>query len=143
MHALGPCLRAGVLTPFARRLRASAEPARRELGALLAAAIADGDDATALKLAVTAMRGPDRRAEKILSHRYRFLWICNPKAASRSLIASLLAADPEALLFPRAHTRAGLRPPPGGEDVFPLRVPAPSRRADPLLLRGQACARPP
>ena len=97
-RALVPCLRAGVLTPFARRLCASDEPAQRELGALLDAAIADGDDATALKLTAHAMRGPDRRAEKILSHRHRFLWICNPKVASRSLIAALLAADPDAVL---------------------------------------------
>ena len=99
VRALGPCLRAGALNRFACRLRASGEPAHRELAALLDAAIADGDDATALRLAATAMRGPDRRAEKILSRRYRFVWICNPKAASRSLIAALLAADPGALLI--------------------------------------------
>lgn len=99
VRALGLCLRSGVLTPFARRLRASGEPAHRELAALLAAAMADGDDATALGLAVNAMRGPDRRAEKVLSHRYRFVWICNPKAASRSLIAALLAADPDAVFI--------------------------------------------
>ena len=99
VRALGPCLRSGVLAPFARRLCASSDPAHRALGALLAAAMADGDDATALALAATALRGPDRRAEKVLSHRYRFLWICNPKAASRSLIAALRAADPDALLI--------------------------------------------
>ncbi|MDE0051112.1 MAG: sulfotransferase family 2 domain-containing protein [Rhodospirillales bacterium] len=97
VRTLGPCLRSGFLAPYARRLCASAEPAHRELGALLAAAMADRDDAKALKLAATALRGSDRRAEKILSHRYRFLWICNPKAASRSLIAALRAADPDAL----------------------------------------------
>ena len=82
-----------------RRLAASGEPAHRELGALLEAALVASDDATALKLAATAARGPDRRAEKIVSHRYRFIWICNPKAASRSLIAALLAADPDAVLI--------------------------------------------
>lgn len=51
-----------------------------------------------LALARTVVRGQDLRAEKILSHRHRFLWICNPKAASRSLIAGLRAADPDAIL---------------------------------------------
>ncbi len=46
----------------------------------------------------TVLRRADRRAEKIVSHHYRFVWICNPKAASRSLIAALLDADPQALL---------------------------------------------
>ena len=52
-------------------------------------------------IAGTAGREPDLRAEKILSHRYRFLWICNPKVASRSLIAALRAADPDARLIRR------------------------------------------
>ena len=56
-------------------------------------------DAAAWALVSTAARRPDRRAEKIVSRRYRFLWICNPKAASRSLIAALRAADPEAVLI--------------------------------------------
>ena len=98
-RALGKALRALALAPLARRLTNSNEPARRQLGALLDTALAGGDDATALKLAATAARGPDRRAEKIVSHRYRFVWICNPKAASRSLIAALRAADPDAVLI--------------------------------------------
>ncbi|MXY16819.1 MAG: sulfotransferase family protein [Acidobacteria bacterium] len=97
-RGLGRVLRAGALEPLVRRLGASGEPARRELGALLEAALAAGDDSTALKLAATAARGPDRRVEKIVSHRYRFVWICNPKAASRSLIAALRTADPDAVL---------------------------------------------
>ena len=40
---------------------------------------------------------PDRRAEKIVSHRYKFVWICNPKVASRSIIQALLVADPDAI----------------------------------------------
>ena len=82
-----------------RRVRPSG--AHRELGALLGAAIAEADDATALALVSTAARKPDVRAEKIVSHRYRFVWICNPKAASRSLIAALRAADPDAVLIRR------------------------------------------
>ena len=94
-------IRAGALRPLARRLSGSACADRRKLGALLAAAIAGADDATALALAWTAAMKPDLRAEKIVSQRYRFLWICNPKAASRSLIAALRAADPEAVLIRR------------------------------------------
>ena len=93
-----PCLRAGLLGPFARRLGASAERPRRELGGCLDLAVAAGDVAGALRILAAAARGPDRRAEKIVSHRYRFVWICNPKAASRSLIVALTAADPEAVL---------------------------------------------
>ena len=92
-------IRAGALRPLARRLSGSACADRRKLGALLAAAIAGADDATALALAWTAAMKPDLRAEKIVSQRYRFLWICNPKAASRSLIAALRAADPAAVLI--------------------------------------------
>ena len=44
-------------------------------------------------------RRSDLRAEKMISRRYRFLWLCNPKVASRSLIAALRAADPDAELF--------------------------------------------
>ena len=84
---------------MARRLATSAHAEHRALGALLGAAIAEADDATALALVSTAARQPDLRAEKVVSHRYRFLWICNPKAASRSLIAALRAADPDAVLI--------------------------------------------
>ena len=80
-------VRAGALRPLARWLATSVRVEHRELGALLAAAIAEADDAAAWALVSTAARRPDRRAEKIVSRRYRFLWICNPKAASRSLIA--------------------------------------------------------
>lgn len=69
------------------------------LGRMIAAAIHAGDKGAALALICTVLRRPDLGAEKILSHRYRFLWICNPKAASRSMIAALLAADPAALLI--------------------------------------------
>ena len=92
-------LRAAVLAPLARRLGATADSERRELGALLAAALRAEDFAAAFALAATATLRPDRRAEKVLSHRYRYLWICNPKAASRSLIAALRTADPGAVLI--------------------------------------------
>ncbi|MDE0280898.1 MAG: sulfotransferase family 2 domain-containing protein, partial [Gammaproteobacteria bacterium] len=53
-------------------------------------------------LASTAARTPDLRAEKLVSRRYRFVWLCNPKVASRSLIAGLRAADPDAELVRHA-----------------------------------------
>ena len=53
----------------------------------------------ALAIASMAVREPDFRAEKIVSTKYRYLWICNPKVASRSLIAALTEADPSALLI--------------------------------------------
>lgn len=96
-------VRAGVLARalerLARVLAASSTPEHRALAPMLAAAVEAGDQAAALALARTAARRPDLRAEKILSRRYRFLWICNPKAASRSLIAALRAVDPTAVLI--------------------------------------------
>ena len=82
------------LARLAERLGASYEPERRALGAMLGASLAAGDGARAAAIASTAMREPDLRAEKVLSHRHRFVWLCNPKVASRSIIAGLRAADP-------------------------------------------------
>ena len=76
-------------------------PEHRAIAAALERALAAGDPAAALALASTAGRRADRRAEKVVSHRYRFLWICNPKVASRSLIQALGAADPDAELVRR------------------------------------------
>ncbi len=53
----------------------------------------------AVALLSTAGRRPNLRAEKIVSHRRRYLWLCIPKAASRSIIAALGAADPAAELI--------------------------------------------
>ena len=92
-------VRHGALLPLARRLGASPMPERRQLGAMLAAAVDAGDYGAALALVSTAGRRPDLRAEKILSTRYRFLWLGVPKSASRSLIAALRRADPEARLI--------------------------------------------
>ena len=49
-------------------------------------------------MAYTATRPPDF-AEKIVSHRHRCLWLCNPKVASRSIKYALLDADPDAVLI--------------------------------------------
>ena len=87
---------------LARRLAASSEPERRSLAAMLRGAVEARDGAAAAAIASTAARTPDLRAEKVVSRRYRFVWLCNPKAASRSLIAGLRAADPDAELVRHA-----------------------------------------
>ena len=52
--------------------------------------------ADAARRARAAARRPDVFAEKVISRKYNYLWLCNPKVASRSIIAALLAADPGA-----------------------------------------------
>ena len=76
--------------------------ARSAAAAEFAAALANGDRRTARSMARTAARGPDRRAEKIVSRRYRFVWLATPKVASRSLIRALREADPDAALVREA-----------------------------------------
>ena len=88
-----------LLERLARRLADSPAPEHRDVAAALAAAIGAHDRATALALVTTAGCRTDLRAEKMISRRYRFLWLCNPKVASRSIIAALRAADPDAELF--------------------------------------------
>ena len=88
-----------LLERLARRLADSPTPEHRDVAAALAAAIGAHDHARALALVTTAGRRTDLRAEKMVSRRYRFLWLCNPKVASRSIIAALGAADPDAELF--------------------------------------------
>ena len=68
-------------------------------------ALAAGRREDARAMLATLWRVAGRDAEKIVSQRYRYVWMCNPKVASRSLIAALLDADPEAKLF-RAATVA-------------------------------------
>ena len=98
-NAVRALVRRSALLPLARRLGSSPLPERRELGAMLAAAVDAQDYGAALALVSTAGRRPDLRAEKILSKRYRFLWLGVPKAASRSLVAALRRTDPEARLI--------------------------------------------
>ena len=88
-----------LLRLLAARLARSAVTEHRTIATPLADAIEEGDYRTALSIASTAMRRPDLRAEKIISRRYRYLWVCNPKAASRSIIAALRAADSDARLI--------------------------------------------
>lgn len=73
--------------------------AHRELARDLRRALISGDADPARSIAGTAAYSPDLRAEKIVSHRFGFVWLCNPKVASRSLIAALCAADRSAQLI--------------------------------------------
>lgn len=81
------------------RLASSPVAEHRHIATALKNAMEAGNSSAALALVSTAGRRPDRRAEKIVSHRYRFLWICNPKVASRSLIRAIRSADPRATLI--------------------------------------------
>ena len=74
----------------------------RAVAADVAAALAAGRRGDARAMLATLMRAARSDAEKIVSRRHGYVWICNPKVASRSLIAALLDADPEARLFRQA-----------------------------------------
>ena len=82
-----------------RRLSVSSTPEHREVARRLASALRRGDQQAALAIATNARQEPDTRSEKIVSHRYGFVWICNPKVASRSIVQALLAVDAEATLI--------------------------------------------
>ena len=84
---------------LANRLAHSATPEHRAVASALAAAVEAGDDEAVRALASVAARRPDVRAEKLLSPKHRYLWICVPKVASRSIIAGLGAVDPGAELI--------------------------------------------
>lgn len=58
-----------------------------------------GHVATALGIARLAARAPDLGAEKIVSRHYRYVWLCNPKVASRSIMAALRSVTPDAEVF--------------------------------------------
>ena len=116
--AIRSVLRARAFAPLAQRLAAAPGVEHRALGALLAGAVEAGDDAAALALVSTAGRPADLRAEKIVSRRYRFVWLCNPKAASRSLIAALRAADPGAQLIRGRTLEEVLAARPGAREYF-------------------------
>ncbi len=62
----------------------------------IAAALLRRQPEAAWRMARTVARTPNFGAEKIVSRRYRYLWICNPKVASRSIMAALRSADPGA-----------------------------------------------
>ena len=61
-----------------------------------AAAVSRGRFDEAARTARLAARTSGPRAEKVVSRRYRCLWLCNPKVASRSIMAALRGMDPDA-----------------------------------------------
>lgn len=67
------------------------------LSGIIAAALLRGEFKAARGMA--AAQTHDLGAEKIVSRKYRFLWLCNPKVASRSIIDALRRADPYAELI--------------------------------------------
>ncbi len=79
--------RAGRLASLARRPSVVGD---------LATKLIRGRVGDALRIARTASGEPDLGAEKIVSHKFRCLWLCNPKVASRSIAGALLEADPGA-----------------------------------------------
>ena len=87
---------------FAALVAAAPGAAHRAVATDAGEAFAAGrrEDARAMLATLTRIAGRD--AEKIVSCRHRYVWICNPKVASRSLIAALLDADPQARLFRQA-----------------------------------------
>ncbi len=84
-----------------RRLKKAAALApvllhRRDVAGDITGALLRGQFDTARVMARTAAQKPDIGAEKIISRKYRYLWICNPKVASRSIIAALRNVDTDA-----------------------------------------------
>ena len=79
------------------RLSTSSKQEHRQVLRRFADAVRCGDSKVALAIKQNARQRPDKKAEKIISHRYRFLWICNPKVASRSIIEALMALDTDAI----------------------------------------------
>ena len=65
----------------------------------IAGATAQGRLGAAWQMARTAARQPDLGAEKILSREYRYIWLCVPKVASRSIRDALYAVTPDAEVF--------------------------------------------
>ena len=74
-------------------------PAHRQAARAIGASVMSGRFAAARTMIGTAVCEPDVRAEKIVFRRYAFVWICNPKVASRSIIAALCAVDSEATVI--------------------------------------------
>ena len=88
---------------IARRLTQMARISSRPRAALDIAALSlRGRFRQARVCAAAAARRSSPTAEKVISRRYRFVWLCVPKAASRSLIAALAQADPDAEIVRKA-----------------------------------------
>lgn len=85
----------GMPNPKTAQRIASSLLRRPEIAGDIAGALARRRFRDAARMARTAARRPDVFAEKAISRRHNYLWLCNPKVASRSIIAALLAADPD------------------------------------------------
>ena len=83
--------RLGVRARAASRLMSTPSALGDVAGALL-----HGEMAKARRMAITVLQETDVRTEMVISRRYRFVWRANLKVASRSIVAALLGADPEA-----------------------------------------------
>ena len=59
-------------------------------------ALSDGEFEQALSIVTTAQKTPDLRADKIVSRKYGYVWLCITKVASRSIAALLREIDPDA-----------------------------------------------
>ena len=102
---MGVAVAAGIgpsAAAFGALAAAAPSAAHRAVATDAAEALAAGRREDARAMLATLVRGAYTRVDKIVSRRYRYLWICNPKVASRSLIAALLDADPQARLFREA-----------------------------------------
>ena len=106
------------LRTLARRLSDSSTREHRQVACRLVGALRRNDEQEALAIGENARQQPDLRAEKIVSHRYRFMWICNPKVASRSMIRALLTMDPEAVLIRHSTTEEALSAYPDARRYF-------------------------
>lgn len=79
-----------------RLKKLAAVPLNPSLASGIAGALFRGEFKAARGMAAQTR---DLSAEKIVSQKHRFLWLCNPKAASRSIIDALRRADPNAELI--------------------------------------------
>ena len=67
----------------------------RVAASALLRALNDSDTAKARSIATHLTRVTDNvRVEKLISHRYRFIWLCVPKVASRSILYTLRTHAP-------------------------------------------------
>jgi len=67
---------------------------------------------------VEAMRRSDALSAKVISHERKYIWLCNPKVASRSIIAALRAADPSAEVIRNASISRIYETHPEAKDYF-------------------------
>ena len=58
-------------------------------------AFLNGKFPQAKKIMFMLKRRPDLGTEKIISRKYKFLWLCNPKVASMSIKKALREIDPD------------------------------------------------